>query len=299
MKSTLVKTCLLLASLLLATSGCSTMKNKMAGPPIKIEPIEMGATRIRLVADTDFNEVSRYVSKTVAKETEQGQKPKTTSEEVEFAVESKIVSVDIEKERMKLSMKTTSKNGSGDLHDFAMPELGEEIIFDLDETSRVYQAGNYPAASIFFVPPLSLPDYPVRKGDTWVMDAEWINSSNKAPFHMQITSVLKEFLRCGNYRCADIEISGSAKIMGVDESKFRFGSSIRGRYIFVIETGSVLWSVVRSDQNLMTSKVHAEVKNCFFSRLESPQKMLWDGVRSTSCKADRDLPEDLAKALAL
>lgn len=298
MNSQAVKGCLLLVGILIA--GCSTPgKNSISRSSIKIEPIESGAVRLRLIADTDFNEVTRYISKMIANESEMGRKPKKTSELVEFTVESKIVSVDIEKERMRLRMKTIEKNGAGDLHDFAMPELGEEIVFEFDETSRVYSAGKYPPATIFFVPPLSLPDFPVRKGDTWTMEAEWVNSSNSAPFQMQLTSVLKEIISCGNYRCADIEISGNARIIGADESKFRFGSTIRGRYLFVIETGSVLWSVVRSDQSLATAKMRADVKNCFFGRLAGPEKMIWPGVQSTTCDPEKDIPADLAKALSL
>lgn len=297
MKALAVTGCLLL---LVLSAGCSTPgKSSGSRTAPKIESIETGPLRIKLVADTDFNEVTRYVSKTIAKESEMGRKLKKTSEHIEFTVESKIVSVDIEKERMRLAAKTVQKTGSGDLHDFAMPELGEEIVFELDETARVYSAGKYPPASIFFVPPLSLPDFPVRKGDTWTMEAEWINNANSAPFLMQLTSVFKDLIRCGNYRCADIEISGNAKIIGIDETKVRFGSTIRGRYLFVIETGSVLWSVVQADQNFATSKVRADVKNCFFGRLAGPEKMIWDGVQSTTCDPEKVIPADLSKALSM
>ncbi len=298
MKAQVVHSCLLLFSLL--GLGCATInKNLGSHKPVNIEVLESGPVRLRLIADTDFNEVTRYVSKTIAKEGQAGLSGAKTSEKIEFTVESKIVSVDIEKERMRLAMKTTQKDGAGDLHDFAMPELGEEIIIDMDETSRVYAAGKYQPGTIFFVPPLSLPEYPVRKGDTWNMESEWVNSSRNAPFRMQLTSILKDIIRCGNYRCADIEISGVAIIIGADETKFHFDSKIRGRYLFVIETGSVLWSVVRSDQSLRTPKAWSEVKNCFFGRLAAPEKMLWDGVQSTTCNPEKEIPADLAKALSL
>ncbi|MEK6555202.1 MAG: hypothetical protein AABZ31_08180 [Bdellovibrionota bacterium] len=277
--------------------GCSSAAKKSVD---KIESLDVGAVQIKLVADTDFSEITRYVSKSVQKERLVGQKkPVRKTENVEFSVESKISRVDIENNRMFLNSKTIEKVGQADLHDFAMPEMGEEIVFELDQYARVYNAGAYPPSSIFFVPPISLPDEPVKKGETWSMHSEWVSLGNKAPFELEVTSTLKDIISCGDYRCADIEVSGNAKIIGADSRRLRFTSRVQGRYLFILEKGSVLWSLMRSSQQLSTARENIEISNCFLSRLEEPKKMKWAGVTSTTCDPTAEIPEDLLKVISL
>jgi hypothetical protein len=285
------------APLILIQIGCSQSSKK---PVTAIESIDGGTVWIRLIADTDFSEVTRYVSKSVQKETfADKKKPTRKTEDVEFSIESKITRVDIENNRMFLSSKTIDKVGQADLHDFAMPEMGEEIIFELDQYARVYSAGQYPPSSIFYVPPISLPDEPVKKGDTWAMHSEWVSLGNNAPFELQVTSTLKDIIRCGDYRCADIEVSGRAGIIGANEKKLKFISRVQGRYLFIIEKGSVLWSLMRSNQELATARENVQISNCFLSRLEEPKKFKWAGVTSTTCDPTKDMPAELIKAIQL
>lgn len=273
--------------LVLFLGGCAGAPKKTE----KIESIDVGAVRLRLVPDTDFKEVTRYVSKSIDK-----QKKK---EDVEFVVESKISKVDIEKGRIFLSAKTINKVGEGDLHDFALPEIGEEIIFELDDSARVYSAGSYPVSSIFFVPAISLPDGYVKKGETWSMQAEWVSFGNNAPFELEVTSILKDVIRCGDYQCADVEVSGRAGIIGLNDKKIKFTSRVQGRYLFIIEKGTVLWSLMKSNQELVTTKEVLQIENCFLGRLELPKKLQWGAIQSVSCDPTKKVPEDLKEAIRL
>lgn len=288
-----------LGTLFLLLGGLAGCAHKVKSVE-KIESLPVGSVQIRLIPDTDFYEVTRYVSKSVQKERLTGQKkPSKKLESVEFAVESKITQVDIEKNRMMLRSKTIDKVGSGDLHDFAMPEKGEEIIFEVDPYARVYSAGSYPPASIFYVPPISLPDEPVKKGDTWSMHSEWLSMGSNVPFEIHVVSTLKDVIQCGRFRCADIEVSGRAGIIGADEKKVRFLSRVQGRYLFILERGSVLWSLMRSEQQLTTAQENIEISNCFLSRLAEPDKYKWAGVKSETCDPTVTIPADLLQALSL
>lgn len=263
--------------------------------PAKLSP--RPAQKLRLVPKVGEADRTRYISHSVTENFENGVLRSKKREDVEFLVETKVQEVDAINRRIHLEMTTLEQDGAAQLRDFAMPALGEKIRMIVDDQLEVYAAGGYPKDSIFFVPPLSLPEKPVKPGDTWNMSAEW-KTFQGVPLRMQLVSVLKDFVNCGQFQCADVEVSGDVEILQMSPD-LRFRSEVNGRYLFVVERGMVIWSLVRSDQEILSAVDRVQVTNCLLSRLEAPAELVWSEVTANDCEPTEKIPEKLSTAIKL
>lgn len=165
----------------------------------------------------------------------------------------------------------TKKQGTSSLHDFAMPELGEKLEVVSDSVGRILKAGEWPTNSIFYVPPISVPEKPVEVGDTWVLQASWLSLEDMVPYQLDMVSILKGLVKCGQDKCADIEVDGNITMQGPLQKTLVFRSGWRGRILFALEAGTVIWSRTDTEETFAYDRVHRTVESCLEATLESPQ----------------------------
>lgn len=241
----------------------------------QIQPISnVGLVNLELKPLVGRKEKINYYSHSKVKTFENQQLVREKDEIVEFQVESEILSY--ENNLIRTLVSTVIKDGLVDLHDLAFPELNERIEFIYKPNAEVLYAGGYPSSSVFYVPPLSLPDSEVAVGDTWEMQRSWVSMRNNIPLNIQLVSILKNIYPCGqNEKCADLEISGDVSIIVALNKDVQFNSQITGRIIFSIDKGSILWSMVRSAEVLTLAETRMEVLSCLVSQLTEPRSDQW------------------------
>lgn len=190
---------------------------------------------------------------------------------VEFDVESEIVKVDSKNSTVLVNTKTTKKEGALSLHDMAYPELGETIPFTFDKQGRVLYAGGNPPGSIFFVPPLPLPNYNVKVGDTWTYEADWVTREAQA-MKLKLVMILKKAIKCfENEYCAEIEWQGKTF---PEDLKMPIESHITGYTLYRPKTGSQIWTWSRNEEQLDLQGVKMRVATCIQSVLKSEKSKL-------------------------
>lgn len=225
---------------------------------------------LRLKADRDHIEKVAYVHRSRSTSFEDVEVRKTTEEALDFVSQAETTNIDPALDRFTQSISITKKDGQLNLHDFAMPELGEKLEIVADGRGRILRAGDYPTNSIFYVPPISLPDGPVSVGDTWGLQARWLSLEELVPYQLDMTSILKNVWGCGAHRCAEIEISGEVTLVGALAQTMAFKSLWKGFLMFDIEAGTVLWSRVDSEEQFMSGNVRRSVSSCLEATLQEP-----------------------------
>lgn len=173
-------------------------------------------------------------------------------------------------ERFTQSITVTKKDGTVGLHDFAMPELGERLEVVTDSRGKILKAGDWPTNSIFYVSPVSLPDHAVSIGDTWTMQSSWLSLEDMVPYELDMVSILKGFVKCGNDTCADIEVNGNVGMQGTLQQALVFRSEWRGRLLFALNAGTVAWSRVNSEELFAYDRVYRTVGSCLEAALREP-----------------------------
>ena len=280
------KVCLLIVVMLLATA-CMHQKlnlpekevNRLQFNEFKkaqvLEPVELKLkARLGQVEKTKFNSAS------VTEVFENGSLTNIREESVDFTAKAEIMKLVNTNEFIE-RLSTSQKDGQIDLHDFAMPEIGEELWVTYDSQAKILKAGNFPANSLYFVPPVSLPAEKQGVGATWTMEARWVTEQG-VPLSLKLLSILKGFIVCGEKEvCADIELSGEVTLDAHEAnsaslSDVNFESLWQGRLFFALERGSILWSLVESHEAWDADKVHREVRSCLESTLvEATTFKLW------------------------
>lgn len=177
-----------------------------------------------------------------------------------------------ENERFTQAITVVKKDGTIGLHDFAMPELGERLELVTDSHGKILKAGDWPTNSIFYVPPVSLPDTAVEVGDTWTMQSSWLSLQDMVPYELDMVSILKGFVKCGDDTCADIEVNGNVGMQGALKQTLVFRSEWRGRLLFAVNAGTVAWSRVNSDELFAYDTVYRTVGSCLEAALREPGK---------------------------
>ncbi len=190
-----------------------------------------------------------------------------------------------------------SKNGTMSLHDFAMPEMGENLEVTADSRGRILRAGDYPSNSIFYVPPISLPDGPVHVGDTWGLQSEWLSLEEMVPYRLDMTSILRAVSSCGAHRCASIELSGQVTLQGPLSQVMAFSSFWKGYLMFDIDAGTVVWSRVDSEEQFASGNVRRSITSCLEATLTEPVDNRLQLAAHTPC-ANLSDPGDIAPAPA-
>uniref|UniRef100_A0A183CTR2 Big_5 domain-containing protein n=1 Tax=Globodera pallida TaxID=36090 RepID=A0A183CTR2_GLOPA len=129
----------------------------------------------------------------------------------------------------------------------------EKLEVTANSRGQILKSGEYPTNSIFYVPPISLPEGPVNVGDTWTMQASWLSLEEMVPFQIDMVSILKNVWTCGDDRCAEVEVSAQVDVQGPVNQNMAFRSVWQGKMYFALNAGTVVWSRVDSEESLTTA----------------------------------------------
>jgi hypothetical protein len=199
-------------------------------------------------------------------------------ETVDFTVQTRMEAFDEAKKILKFRVKTIAKDGTVDLHEMAFPELNEEIDYIQRGNGQILKAGSYPPQGLFYVPSLPMPAEPVSVGDTWTMEHQWISSRDSIPLKLEVVGILKDIVSCDKGKCADMEISGGVSLAAVPTIPgARFSSRLWGRLLFSLERGDVLWSEMRSQEEMTIPGSRTVVSSCMVSEMKSGGKLRTKG----------------------
>ena len=286
---------LLLASLPSACTSSSKLQT------LKVSS-DLSPVALRFSPQLNYSDVTQYKTRAITRSYLGGEIASKVQENSDFSVETKITGVDSERRLIDYSVRTLDKEGKLDLADFAMPEVGETIDFQITESGQVIKAGDFPPGTIYFLPPVSLPGKEVKIGDTWDMTASWVSAKSGIPLEMSIASILTNLRDCGTVgRCAEIDISGHVTIKGIPQNpiasktldnkevSMRFRSQLKGKVILAASSGITLYSVVRSDEHLSGENQHVDISSCTISYVKEPKdhRVVTEG--KLDCNPEGDL----------
>lgn len=270
----------LVVSVLFSMGCASAPKQKEAKLAVPIATKEK--LELRLHGTESRKETVRIYSHSWIETTEDGQVRHEKDEIVDFKAKYEFLKPEAGEIRVKVT--TSDKDGFVDLRDLAFPDDGEVLEIRMTPSARVLAAGEYPKESLFFVPPIPLPEEKVRVGDTWSLSHQWIGSKNGVPLKLDLITVLKALYPCLDGRCADLEVSGEVSVMGVPaDPQTKMQSRLNGRMLFSLESGAVLWSEIHSAELFADAKAAVKVRSCLVTRLEEPEKEIWPAVSQAKC----------------
>lgn len=193
------------------------------------------------------------------------------SEIVDFDVQTAVQN--FSENQIASTIKTVKKDGSVPLHDLAFPELGEELDYVMRTDGRILKAGAFPPHSIFFVPSLPTPGRPVEIGDTWPLEHVWHSGRENIPLKLAIIGILKDIVPCEQAYCADIEVSGRVNLaIPPNAIGARFESRLWGRLLFSLDRGDVIWSEMRSREEMAVQADRTIVDSCMVSEIKRAGK---------------------------
>jgi hypothetical protein len=276
-----------------ASSGCAHSNrraNTEQRPNVEsLKPAEMkGAVTLRLKAEMGRTEKVSYTHRSTSKAYEDQALRHEKQEALDFISQAETLKVGTPDEKgvsvFTQALTILKKEGSADLHDFAMPEMDERLEITADSLGKILKSGDYPPNSVFYVSPISLPSNPVGVGDTWTMEASWLSLEEMIPYQLQMLSILKGFWKCGSDTCAEIEISGDVGFQGPLQAAMNFKSSWKGRIFFAIDAGTVIWSRTDSEERLIADKVRRDVDSCLEATLIEPAALKLEGLKGQRCE---------------
>lgn len=283
--------CLIVAAFF--TSGCASSQ-KTEGRSFRPQASGLqeakveGPVELRLKATKNRTEKVAYLHVSNSAAFEDNQLRHQKEESLEFVSQAETADVKAnasgEVERFTQVISVVSKDGVADLHDFAMPEVGERLEVTADSQGRILKSGDYPPNSIFYVSPVSLPQGKVNVGDTWTMQANWLSLEEMVPYQLDMVSILKGFWTCGKDTCAEIELSGEVGFQGPLNQTIHFKSNWKGTMYFALGAGTVVWSRVDSEERLIAENVRREVNSCLASVLISPEDTKLPGLDKPTCE---------------
>lgn len=264
--------------------GCATGSHSNAMYS-NLKPIENpGPVTIELKGKKGDTVKTRFYSHSLTKNFHQSQIIKKKDEIVEFSLVEEIRQSDSKKDRIIVLATSKEKDGVVDLHDLAFPELDETIEYVYTSKGKVIKAGEYPQWSIFYVPPLPLPEVPVQVGDTWEMKEEWRSMNNGIPLQVNLVGILKNVYQCGADRCADIEMSGDVSLANATAVDINFVSEMNGRLLFNIDKGVSVWSMIQGQEDLRTNDDQTIVLSCLASNVLQPDGVVLQQNPVTQCQ---------------
>ncbi|MDC0980354.1 hypothetical protein OAQ84_01325 [Bdellovibrionales bacterium] len=283
-------TVLVLVSCLTLFAGCGTFGLKRA----TLVPIggAESSYSLKLSPKTGAKTVVDYYSHSHIEIFQDQQILKERDEIVEFSALEEITALNLDGNSFSQKVIILKKDGGVNLNTLGFPEEDEELKSRLTLSAEVLDAGQYPKNSIFYVPPLSLPKTQVKVGESWALDKEWVSQGSGIPLKLEIVSILKGVYSCGSDEigCADIEVSGKVKMVGLNSKRVQFSSELHGRILFAMSRGMLLWSVMKSQEKLITKEKLLTVRGCMGSTQQSPK--IFDGkALSSKCEPVYNLPE--------
>jgi hypothetical protein len=210
--------------------------------------------------------LTRYYSNSHTKTFNENQLVREKEESVDFEVEQRMLMVDNSKGILKYVNKTIRKDGAIELHDLGFPELREEIEYIVRTNGMILQAGRYSPQSIFYIPAFPIPEKEVEVGDTWTMNHVWMSARENIPLSLEMVGILKDIVPCGKGQCADIEISGGVNLGATPTAPGAFFESrIWGHMLYSAEKGDVVWSDIRSHEEMRVQQDRVVVSSCMVS----------------------------------
>lgn len=222
--------------------------------------------RIEIVGTPGTSTETRYYSNANVKTFSEGQLLRDKQEIVDFTTVTQIKAFDPVEKVLTFSVRTTEKDGAVELHDLAFPEKFEEIDYMVRTDGSVLKAGKYPPQSLFFVPSLPIPKTEVQVGDTWVMEHTWYSSRDAIPLRLEVVGILKGIVPCAGKNCADIEVSGGVRLVnGATNDSARFESRVWGRLLYSPDRGDIIWSEMRSQEEMVAGSDKFTVLSCMVS----------------------------------
>lgn len=272
--------------LLLGTVGCSSTAKLVGLEPsgvAALAPVKMTApVDLRLKAQPKAIEAVDYYHISASRAFEGAELRHDKTDVMSFTAEAE--TIDVKPDRFTQVIQVKKKDGKLGLHDFAMPEPGEKLEVVSTNMGKVLRAGDWPTNSIFYVSPVSLPDGPVEPGDTWAMQSSWLSLEDMVPYQLDMVSILKGFVRCGDDTCADIELNGGVSMQGELGSQVVFRSEWRGRMLFALTEGTVIWSRINSEELFAHERVYRKVGSCLEAGLRAPKTIsIFPADRGPQC----------------
>ncbi len=226
---------------------------------------------IHLKGIQGFEETSGLYSKSVVSDIVEDKKVEKEVKFAKFQLKTETLLVDRGQAHIHFLLKTLARKGNMDLNDLAVPELGEELRVTMYPNAEVVNVEGKAKTSIFYVPPISLPLHKVKVGDTWQLKRIWLTKETKIPVLINMTTEFKNYIRCGkNKMCADLELNGYINLPTADPDKIKLESQIRGRILFAIDSGNILWSHVRSREVISASGSAQVIESCTKAALIAP-----------------------------
>ncbi|MES2856937.1 MAG: hypothetical protein V4692_13805 [Bdellovibrionota bacterium] len=280
-----VVACLLLASCSHSEKKAEVTQRPLS-PELKAVVIDKPVV-LRLLAEKDRVEKVDYLHESSAKAYVENQLRHEKDESVEFSSQAATISVSEPDASGIISfvqdLSITRKDGVANLHDFAMPDLGETLRVSMNSLGKILKSGDYPSNSIYYVPSISLPATPVSVGDTWAMEASWLSLNDMVPYQLSMVTILKGFLECGVDTCADLEVSGEVKFQGPLAKEMRFNSIWQGRIYFALKSGTVVWSRTHTEERVVAEAARRDVNSCFEALLSEPTDYKLPNLTKPTC----------------
>lgn len=272
------------ASCSVLIQGCATGRSSQSLSASLKRINDPGSVTIQLKGQKGDKAATRFYSHSQTKSFHQAQIVKKKDEIVEFTLVETIKHNNTSSDRITVLSTSKDKDGVVSLHDLAFPEKDEVIEYIYTSKGKVLKAGDYPKWSIFYVPPLPLPDGPVQVGDTWEMTEEWRSMNNGIPLQVSLVGILKNVYQCGEDRCADIELSGDVAIANAPAVEIDFISEMHGRLLFNLDKGMNVWSLIQGQEDLRVNEDQTIVVSCLASNLLEPETAQFSMDRSmTKC----------------
>ena len=264
-------------------SGCANLNLKGShragrtanGPSLR-RLTDKGPVTIVFKPTLNHIDITNYYSRSTTRAYSDNELVKTLTDVANFTVKTKTVAVDNKSQTATYDMTTIKKTGLVDLSDFAMPNPGQTLELMLTDQGKVLSAGDYPPGTLFFVPPVSLPEKPVKVGDSWPMTSEWVSLKSGLPLKMKTISTLRAIRKCGSTgRCAEIDLTGTVQLEPSSRNESthklpKFVSSMDGSLLFSLTRGTVLYSYLRSSESLSGDQTRIEIHSCMVSSVSKP-----------------------------
>lgn len=285
----------LLSSCSLLIVGCQSMSKSSKTSTLTAASLKQPVDLV-WVGTPGRTEKTRYYSHSSTRSFEGLTIRHQREEIVEFAVQSKVTKVDAQNQQSTYEISTLEKDGPVNLKDMAFPELGETLELVLTKKAKIVSAGTYPKTSIFFVPPISLPNSPVEVGSTWELTHDWMSLNNGMRLQLNLVTILKGVYECGqNDQCFELEVSGDVALPDMKNapagSNTHLESKVTGRLFYSQKSASIVWSDVRNKESFIADGMRVEVLSCIQSKVEEPAESALPAAKNPVCNPNEPAPD--------
>jgi hypothetical protein len=232
-------------------------------------------------------ETISYFTKSIVKQSTTDQITREKHEETSFTVQVRTEHVDKSSGHLHQTVVVTEKEGPMELNDMAFPQLNEKMDVIYTPDAKVIKAGAYPPGGVFYVPPISLPERAVEIGETWNMQSQWRNFHNGIVMQLDLVTIFKSLVACGEAeQCADLEVSGKVSLPQL-RGDFTLENQLRGRILFAINKGGVIWSEIHNKEIFQSEDLNVETESCLRSLLKDAKTFKKLEGQNKECEVPR------------